>query len=138
MPSPISPLNSYKAPPTPSLSAQTFHIAGIQTTVFGLSEIPANVSEVVCVWLVHPRLDSQKDMAEVAKRIVHDHYQRFSADSLRAKKKRGLIAVTFDARNHGSREIDRLSNEVWRTGNENHASDMFSVYCMPSPPLLPT
>ncbi|KUL83342.1 hypothetical protein ZTR_11264 [Talaromyces verruculosus] len=128
MPSPISPLNSYKAPPTPSLSAQTFHIAGIQTTVYGLAEIPANVSEVVCVWLVHPRLDSQRDMAEVAKRIVHDHYQRFSAESLRGRTKRGLIAVTFDARNHGSREIDRLSNEVWRTGNENHASDMFSVY----------
>ncbi|PCH02255.1 Hypothetical protein PENO1_038470 [Penicillium occitanis (nom. inval.)] len=128
MPSPISPLNSYKAPPIPSISAQTFHIAGIQTTVFGLAEIPANVSEVVCVWLGHPRLDSQRDMAEVAKRIVHDHYQRFSADSLRGRKKRGLITVTFDARNHGSREIDRLSNEVWRTGNENHASDMFSVY----------
>ncbi|EED14136.1 conserved hypothetical protein [Talaromyces stipitatus ATCC 10500] len=130
MPSPISPLNSYNAPPTPTLSTQTFHIAGIQTTVYGLSELVSDVSEVVCIWLLHPRLDSQKDMAEVAKRIVHDHYQRYSDDLTAGKKrtKRGMIAVSFDARNHGSREVDRLANEVWRTGNENHASDMFSVY----------
>lgn len=74
-------------------------------------------------------------MAEIAKRIVHDHYQRFAAEPLK-NRKIGLIAVTFDARNHGSREIDRLSNEVWRAGNENHASDLFSVYCSFAFPLL--
>lgn len=135
MPSSISPLNSYKAAPAAPLSTQGFYIAGIQTTVFGLAEIPPDVSEVVCVWILHPRLDSAEDMAEIAKRMVHDHYQRFGGASSslpnqgeRKKRKRGIIAVTFDARNHGSREVSRLANEVWRTGNENHASDMFSVY----------
>ncbi|KAL8668036.1 MAG: hypothetical protein Q9202_000014 [Teloschistes flavicans] len=43
-------------------------------------------------------------------------------------EKIGLIAVTFDQRNHGSRELDPLSNEAWRSGNERHAQDMFSTY----------
>ena len=40
----------------------------------------------------------------------------------------GLIAVAFDQRNHGSREVDKLSNEAWRSGNPKHAQDMFSIY----------
>ena len=41
---------------------------------------------------------------------------------------RGLIAVTFDQRNHGSRQVSKLANEDWRSGNERHAVDMFSSY----------
>ncbi len=40
----------------------------------------------------------------------------------------GLVAVTFDQRNHGTREVDPLSNEAWRSGNKQHAQDMFSIY----------
>ena len=40
----------------------------------------------------------------------------------------GLIAVSFDQRNHGSRKIDELANQDWRSGNERHAQDMFSIY----------
>lgn len=40
----------------------------------------------------------------------------------------GLIAVSFDQRNHGSREIDKLANETWKSGNERHAQDMYSVF----------
>lgn len=39
----------------------------------------------------------------------------------------GLIAVSFDQRNHGSREINQLANETWKSGNERHAQDMFSI-----------
>ncbi|OKL63464.1 hypothetical protein UA08_02079 [Talaromyces atroroseus] len=128
MPSPISPLNSY-IPPTPSspLSAETFHIAGILTTVFGLAEIPPDASEIVCLWLLHPRQDSQKDMVGLATAIVHDYYDRRKKSSANSKQK-GFIAVAFDARNHGTREIDPMANQAWKSGNENHAPDMFSVY----------
>ena len=40
----------------------------------------------------------------------------------------GLIAVSFDQRNHGTRKVDNLANEAWRSGNESHAQDMFSIY----------
>lgn len=39
---------------------------------------------------------------------------------------KGLIAVSFDQRNHGTREVDKLANEAWRSGNPRHAQDMFS------------
>jgi len=42
--------------------------------------------------------------------------------------KRGLIAVTIDQRNHGSREVMRSANEAWGQGNATHAQDMFSIY----------
>jgi pimeloyl-ACP methyl ester carboxylesterase len=125
MVSSISPLNTYKAPES-SLSHKTVHVAGILTTVFGLDELPDDASEVVCLWLMHPRLDTKEDMAGVATTIV-DHWNRKSKSSTNGKR-RGLIAVTFDARNHGTRLVDPLSNETWRTGNERHAQDMFSVY----------
>ena len=38
----------------------------------------------------------------------------------------GLIAVSFDQRNHGTREVDKVANEAWRSGNPRHAQDMFS------------
>jgi pimeloyl-ACP methyl ester carboxylesterase len=40
---------------------------------------------------------------------------------------KGLIAVTFDQRNHGTREVHPPANGSWRDGNESHAQDMFGV-----------
>lgn len=40
----------------------------------------------------------------------------------------GLIAVSFDQRNHGTREVHALANQDWRSGNERHAQDMFGSY----------
>lgn len=36
--------------------------------------------------------------------------------------------MAFDQRNHGSREVDKLANEAWKSGNPNHAQDMFSIF----------
>lgn len=41
------------------------------------------------------------------------------------ERKSGLIAVAFDQRNHGSRQVNKLANEAWREGNKTHAQDMF-------------
>lgn len=48
----------------------------------------------------------------------------------RKEKALGLIAISFDQRNHGSREVHALSNETWRSGNKTHAQDMFASYRM--------
>jgi pimeloyl-ACP methyl ester carboxylesterase len=40
---------------------------------------------------------------------------------------KGLIALSFDQRNHGSRLVDKKANGAWREGNERHAQDMFGV-----------
>jgi len=59
-------------------------------------------------------------MASTANKCINDWNQRPSSD-----RKVGLIAVAFDQRNHGSREVQRVANQTWRDGNVRHAQDMF-------------
>lgn len=61
-------------------------------------------------------------MAPIAAASIHDWNSRS------ASKSKGLIAVSFDQRNHGTREVNALANESWRQGNPTHAQDMFSVF----------
>lgn len=113
--------------PSP-VSKKTFCIAGIITTVYGLEELDARVPAVACLWLLHPRQQTQECMAPMANSTINawkEENQR-----LRKGKALGLICVSFDQRNHGSREVDALSNETWRSGNATHAQDMFSSYRM--------
>ena len=119
--------NTYPIPPT-VVSRKTFCIAGIITTVYGLEELDSRVQDVACLWLLHPRLQTQECMAPVAASTIK------ACKDQKAKPKKekalGLISVSFDQRNHGSREVDGLSNEAWRTGNKTHAQDMFASYRM--------
>ena len=114
------------ASPTP-LSKKTFVIAGILCTVYGLEELSQETKIVACLWLLNPRLQTQACMEPVAYSVVGDWNQR-----LQQKKDcsqfPGLIAVSFDQRNHGSREIDPIANQTWRSGNQRHAQDMFSIF----------
>jgi hypothetical protein len=116
----------------PHVSSKTFHIAGILTTVFGLDEIQPQTTEVACLWLLHPRLQTKACMQPFADSTVGDWNTRLQDGHTRPKK--GLIAVSFDQRNHGSREVDKLANEAWRSGNPKHAQDMFSCYRSSSSP----
>ncbi|PQE04668.1 alpha beta hydrolase fold-containing protein [Rutstroemia sp. NJR-2017a BBW] len=106
-----------------SVSEKTFHIAGILTTVYGLEEVPATCTSISCLWLLHPRLQTKKIMENVASNCIHEWNKQSSSNQTV-----GLIAVAFDQRNHGSREVIPLANEAWRSGNENHAQDMFSIF----------
>ncbi|KAI9813578.1 MAG: hypothetical protein M1827_003647 [Pycnora praestabilis] len=110
----------------PSMSKKIFSIAGILTTVYGLDQIPPQVTEVACLWLLHPRLQTQACMEPIAASAITDWNRGWKEGSHGSTK--GLIAVSFDQRNHGSREVDKLANEAWRHGNEKHAQDMFSIY----------
>lgn len=114
--------HTYPMPPFP-ISKKTFCIAGIITTVYGVEELDARVQDVACLWLLHPRLQTQECMAPVAASTVNAWKQ----DS-KKEKALGLICVSFDQRNHGSREVNALSNEAWRSGNKTHAQDMFASY----------
>lgn len=117
--------NTYPIPPLP-VSQKTVCIAGIITTVYGPDELDAKVQDVACLWLLHPRLQTQECMAPVAASTVNAW--REEKQKPKKGKALGLICVSFDQRNHGSREVDALSNEAWRSGNKTHAQDMFASY----------
>ncbi|PNS19163.1 hypothetical protein CAC42_1899 [Sphaceloma murrayae] len=104
------------------VSSSAFHIAGILTTVYGLDLLPPDTTSVAVLWLLHPRLQTQECMAPVASAAIR-HWTSHGSP-----RQTGLIAVSFDQRNHGSRLVDTLANEAWRQGNKRHAMDMFSIY----------
>ena len=117
--------NTYPIPPLP-VSKKTFYIAGIVTTVYGFEELDARDQSVACLWLLHPRLQTQESMAPVAASTIN----AWREEKKKPKKEKalGLICVSFDQRNHGSREVNAISNEAWRNGNKTHAQDMFASY----------
>ena len=120
-------VNTYPMSPL-STSKKTFYIAGIITTVYGLDELDPTVQDVACLWLLHPRLQTQESMAPVAASNIHAWTEK--KQKTKEEKALGLICVSFDQRNHGSREVHALSNEAWRGGNKTHAQDMFASYRM--------
>lgn len=70
-------------------------------------------------------------MAPFAAQAIHHWNERLKERATSTVSRgpvKGLIAVSFDQRNHGSRLVDRLANEAWKQGNPRHAQDMFSVY----------
>ena len=124
-----------------AISKETHCIAGILTTVYGLQELPEEIQEVACLWLLHPRLQTQACMEPIASSTIHEWNERQRATK-RKDRTIGLIAVSFDQRNHGTREVDTLANEAWRSGNSRHAQDMFASYRpssiqLPLPVLFP-
>ena len=66
-------------------------------------------------------------MTPFAAHIITE-WNAHQSSSRKHKPKKGLIAVAFDQRNHGTRLVSAIANEAWRSGNEHHAPDMFSCY----------
>ena len=109
------------------VSKTTITIAGLLTTIYGLEELQSSVTQVACLWLLHPRGQSQDSMQPIATSLINDWNRKLVASSC-TQKTLGLIAVSFDQRNHGSREIDPRANGTWRDGNQTHAQDMLGIY----------
>ena len=109
------------------VSKTTITIAGLLTTIYGLEELQPSVTQVACLWLLHPRGQSQESMQPIATSLINDWSLQFQSLDY-PKKNLGLIAVSFDQRNHGSRQIDPRANGTWRDGNQTHAQDMLGVY----------
>jgi hypothetical protein len=121
-----NPLSDTHSTPPPSVSQKTIPIAGIHTTIYGLEELPSTCTSVTCLWLLHPRLGDVSRMTPIARSVLQAYNSSHSSESMNSTK--GLIAVAFDQRNHGTRLINDTANQAWREGNETHAQDMFSVY----------
>lgn len=114
-----------KSIPHPPPTSRVEHvIAGIKTLTYGLAELPATCTEVAVLWLLHPRLQVQECMAPFAAQFIH----AWNALPDHKKRGKGLIAVAFDQRNHGTRLISPIANEAWRSGNERHAQDMYTTF----------
>ncbi|KAH7025775.1 uncharacterized protein B0I36DRAFT_365441 [Microdochium trichocladiopsis] len=114
------------------VSKTTISIAGLALDIFGLSELIPVQTNVSCLWLHHGRTRRKEDMAEVAERMVSSFNQQLgrggnSNNGDTESHRRGLIVVTFDQRNHGTRQTDKLANSTWRSGNTRHAQDMFAT-----------
>lgn len=113
-------------PASPPISKKSFCIAGIIVDVYGLDELSPEVKSVSSLWLLHPRLSKKEDMQPVAAASISAWQAKSQESSL--YKAKGLIAVAFDQRNHGTRLVSKLANEAWIGGNETHAVDMFSIF----------
>ncbi|KAL2266277.1 hypothetical protein VTJ83DRAFT_5629 [Remersonia thermophila] len=111
-------------PPPPTVSLRTINMAGLPVDVYGLADLPPGVTRVSCLWLHHPRTRDRAHLADTAARCVGGWYAR-KGTSAAAAPTRGLVALAYDQRNHGSRLVDEQANGSWRDGNPTHAIDMF-------------
>lgn len=59
-------------------------------------------------------------MREIAARCVGAWNESTGSE----KDSRGLIALAYDQRNHGTRLVHDPANGAWREGNKTHAQDM--------------
>lgn len=110
---------------SPTVSKSTILMSGLLVDVYGLEELaPLRPTAVSVLWLYHGRGRAKEDMGAFASRIVSQHNAAATSSSA---TKRGLIAVAFDQRNHGSRLVSDKANESWRGGNERHAVDMYAM-----------
>ena len=108
------------------VSSKTLNVAGLLVTVYGLDELSTEAKTLTCLWLLHPRLCDQSYMEPIASSAITTCNVELHTSGHIVSG--GLIAVSFDQRNHGSREISKTANNDWIGGNETHAQDMFAGY----------
>ena len=97
---------------------KTYLVGGIATHIYGLENVHST-SSVDIVFLLHGRTRSWQDNVPWAHRIIE--LNQLSAS------KRPLLAIAFDARNHGDRMVDEGKNQAWKEGNATHGLDMYSI-----------
>lgn len=115
--------------PPPQISKKDIPVSGLICSVYGLEEIPSQATEVSCLYLLHPRSNTRESMEWAAIGAVAEWNRRLASKQVApSEQNKGLVAVSFDQRNHGSREVDKLCNESWRGGNPNHAQDMLAIF----------
>lgn len=77
-------------PDVPAVSVKTIAVTGIMVDVYGLEELPSNLTHVSVLWLHNPRLGTKARMAPMAQRAVSEYNTTKQATS-----ERGLIAAAF-------------------------------------------
>jgi hypothetical protein len=101
---------------TPLSSKHELVIGGVKIYIYGLDELKQSSGvEIGVFYLAHMRTRTYL----VTEAIAHEVLHQYRTDG--RKKKRELIAITMDMRNHGEREVSKQANLTWKDGNENHA-----------------
>lgn len=93
--------------------------AQAESTIEGghnLKELPINV-----LYLVHQRGGDYTLTESIAYKTLKEYYEK------KEDARIPLICVTFDNRNHGSRNVNESSNKSWKGGNKTHGVDMISM-----------
>ncbi|CAO1638196.1 unnamed protein product [Sympodiomycopsis kandeliae] len=122
---------SSSVPPPSSVSKTGYNICGLPVTVYGLSSLTPSSSRSsapnlppVCISIhLHGRGGSAETDDDVC-RGIYEHAQRES--QRRRQRKRELLVVSFDARNHGHRLTNEVGQKGWSKGNDLHAMDLYS------------
>ncbi|KAG8404838.1 hypothetical protein J3459_017035 [Metarhizium acridum] len=104
--------------PAPSISMTTIPMAGLLVDVYGQDELASPNIPLTCLWLLHPRTRTRARMQDIARRALHAWHLSPASSS------RGLVALSFDMPNHGTRLVSELANHAWDRGNDKHAIDM--------------
>ncbi|KAI9017358.1 Alpha/Beta hydrolase protein [Gaertneriomyces semiglobifer] len=99
-------------------------VGGIRVYIFGLSALRQLTSEnkqpkVAVCFFAHGRLGSAEQHFPFCSHLC-THLNESHSERL------GLV-VTFDQRNHGQRLLSSLANEAWKSGNDTHGYDMYSI-----------
>jgi hypothetical protein len=86
---------------TPRSSKTPLVIAGLQIYIYGLENLASTLpdGEIAVLYLAHNRTRTYL----VTEGIAHEVLHRYRNDG--RTKKMDLIAVTFNMRNHGDREV---------------------------------
>ncbi|EED18632.1 conserved hypothetical protein [Talaromyces stipitatus ATCC 10500] len=113
--------NFFPKPTTPQSSKTELQIGGIKVYIFGLAQAKEQGhTDLGVLYIAHGRTRTYRDSEGLAHEILH----QVRSDT--KPKKAGLIVVAVDARNHGERKLNELTNMGWNEGNESHAQDMLS------------
>ncbi|KAK9470150.1 Alpha/Beta hydrolase protein [Dipodascopsis tothii] len=100
------------------VSKTTVCIGGVNVYLYGVDELtPAQAEDTVVLILVHPRTRTYAYTEGMSHELV----------AREGGNRRGLVCLTFDARNHGARMVSPLSNQSWSNGNETHGQDLMSL-----------
>ncbi|KIK94544.1 hypothetical protein PAXRUDRAFT_33468 [Paxillus rubicundulus Ve08.2h10] len=101
-------------------------VGGIPVEVYSHSDSPDSSLPVNALFLLHGRQESTERVAPIAKSILDVNYSPAGAH-----KKRDLIVIAFDHRNHGTRLLDASRNDGWNRdlnkNNAQHAVDMYTI-----------
>lgn len=72
------------------MSMKTIAVTGILVDVYGIEEVPSNLTHVSVLWLHNPRMGNKERMAHLAQRAVSEYNRTRAEGSTRA-----LIAAAF-------------------------------------------
>lgn len=113
------------------LAKQTLLISGLLVDVYSHPTSNSNSSStnpIHALFFLHGRFGStqHKDVVDTVKVIFDETYAGVSGE-----RKKDLIIVAFDHRNHGTRLVDQQRNFSWSKdpakNNDQHAVDMYTI-----------